>query len=235
MVVFIYLFILAIIISLFGVAVNMILLIYLKRNDNQGLPNKLMISLHLADILTLVTNITYIICYSIIRFTWPISKYRALLVAIYLIFNSIAIVSGCLTFSITGLRTVAIFRLFYRIPPRRFACGLIFMITVFLLSILISIYALLFLMFPLPRFLWRHKFCGTVIVLLSCLNILMSVVAVIILKKKSKNNGNVDHERRNHAVVTIVIISILYLPKTKNFDCGGKGDLTSPFFSKVAK
>ena len=27
----------------------------------------------------------------------------------------------------------------------------------------------------------------------------------------------------------------LYLPKTENFDCVGRGDLTSLFFSKVAK
>ena len=26
-----------------------------------------------------------------------------------------------------------------------------------------------------------------------------------------------------------------YLPKTKNFDCVGRGDMTSLFFSKVAK
>ena len=29
--------------------------------------------------------------------------------------------------------------------------------------------------------------------------------------------------------------AIVYLPKTKNFDCVGRGDLTSLFFSKVAK
>ena len=28
---------------------------------------------------------------------------------------------------------------------------------------------------------------------------------------------------------------VLYLPKIKNFDCVGRGDLTSLFFSKVAK
>ena len=32
-----------------------------------------------------------------------------------------------------------------------------------------------------------------------------------------------------------LIYNVYYLPKTKNFDCVGRGDLTSLFFSKVAK
>ena len=32
-----------------------------------------------------------------------------------------------------------------------------------------------------------------------------------------------------------LLYDISYLPKSKNFDCVGRGDLTSLFFSKVAK
>ena len=37
------------------------------------------------------------------------------------------------------------------------------------------------------------------------------------------------------ASVRTVGASAYYLPQTKNFDCVGRGDLTSLFFSKVAK
>ena len=43
--------------------------------------------------------------------------------------------------------------------------------------------------------------------------------------------------RGEEALIPVLgtIDSVKYLPKTKNFDCVGRGDLTSLFFSKVAK
>ena len=40
------------------------------------------------------------------------------------------------------------------------------------------------------------------------------------------------YKYQNHIYI---ILDILYLPKTKKFGCVGRGDLTSLFFSKVAK
>ena len=41
-----------------------------------------------------------------------------------------------------------------------------------------------------------------------------------------------------YSILTLCIVvysDIVYLPKTKKFGCVGRGDLTSLFFSKVAK
>ena len=45
------------------------------------------------------------------------------------------------------------------------------------------------------------------------------------------------NERKfENSTQTFILISLyIYLPKTKKFGCVGRGDLTSLFFSKVAK
>ena len=51
-------------------------------------------------------------------------------------------------------------------------------------------------------------------------DILMSIFLTHTLKRNTQKN---------------IYAYICILPKTKNFDCAGRGDLTSVFFSEVAK
>ena len=56
------------------------------------------------------------------------------------------------------------------------------------------------------------------------------------LKPLSLRNTQVSLSTyENDFLLLLIIILIIYLPKTKNFDFVGRGDLTSLLFSKFAK
>ena len=162
----------AVTISAIGVGTNTMSIIYFIKKERQGLPNKPMISLNLCDILTLLMNIQ---CnFFIIRFLnlyiYSIDQYRPL----YIMYNPyccLSVTSGCVTFGITLLRTIAIFKPLYHIKPKFPICGLMTMIITF--STLLVV-----------KSLWirpSDKLGGILIVILPGLNIIMSISAIVAL------------------------------------------------------
>ena len=109
------------------------------------------------------------------------------------------IISGCLTFDLTLVRTIVINNPFYRIKQRLFVSGLVILVVV----LITLMQVLVFWKDVLLRNVQVFNVCGLIIAILSCCNILMSAATIIVLKK-TRGDGR---QERNHAVVTMVIIS----------------------------
>ena len=160
--------------------------------ESKGLPNKLMICLNFSDILSVITSITF--SFYILFLSGDNFMVVYLLI---IILNISPIVSGCMTFAITLLRTIVVYNPFLQIRKRLFTLCLV--VTIVIIILLVLILSLLIL--PM-----RFTIGGFTVVILSCLNIGMSVATIIVLKK-SKIEG---HRDRNYAAVTMVILSVLY-------------------------
>ena len=118
----------------------------------------------------------------------------------YIQYCCLSVTSGCLTFGITLLRTIAIFKPLYHIKPKFPICGLMTMIITF--STLLVV-----------KSLWirpSDKLGGILIVILSGLNIIMSISAIVALRKRSQPGRHVEGDVRKRATITIIIISAVY-------------------------
>ena len=163
--------------------------------ESKGLTNKLMICLNFSDILSVITSITF--SFNILfLYGGDNFKFTVVYLLTLIVLNISPIVSGCVTFAITLLRTIVVYNPFFQIRKRLFILCLV--VTIVILIILVLILPLFF-----PR---RLLYGGFIVVILSCLNIGMSVATIIVLKK-SKIEG---HRDRNYAAVTMMILSVLY-------------------------
>ena len=186
-----------VLISAIGLVPNTLSISYFIRIENQGLANKLMICLNLSDILSLITSASH----SIYILMEKIIEVNETLVGIaFILFNSFPVISGCITFMITLLRTIVIHNPFYHARKRVFVVSLVFMIVASLFVVLG------FWNSSGPFFQSIFRLFGFVILGLSCINIAMSTVSIFILKK----SGIEGHQDKNYAAVTMVIISVIY-------------------------
>ena len=184
-------------ISTVGLIINVVSISYFIRNENRGLANKMMICLNLKDILSNLANRIYNSCYAGL----PCIKIPFLAHTFYCALNAFAISSGCVTFAITLLRTIAIYRPFYHIRKRIFV-GILVLVTVAILVLIGVLY--------LPTNYVPLQLCGVATVILSCFNIAMSAAAIIVLRKPEIEGVEYHRQERNYAVVTMVIISFIY-------------------------
>ena len=197
-----------VVISLIGFIANIMSVGYFIKSEKNGLPNKLMISLNFTDMLSLSISMTF----SIISLVFYINEfltgkelisfYIKLELASIITFTTSCIISGCLTFGLTLLRTIVIYNPFYRIKQKLFVSCLVFM-AVMLVTLM---EALAFWTNILPERLKEYSICALMIAVLSCCNIVMSAATIIVLKK----TRGVGQQERNHAAVTMVIISVIY-------------------------
>ena len=185
-----------VLISAVGLVPNTLSISYFIRIENQGLTNKLMICLNLSDILSLITSASH----SINILMEKIIEVNETLVGIaFILLNSFPVISGCITFMITLLRTIVIHNPFYHARKRVFVVSLMFVIVVSLPLVLG------FWNSAGPFFESIFRLFGFVILGLSCINIAMSTAAIIVLKK----SGIEGHQDKNYAAVTMVIISVI--------------------------
>ena len=162
-----------------------------------------MICLNFSDIVSIITSIAYsafmLMTLKNVQFYY---NNLTLISTMYMVFNSFPIVSGCVTFAITLLRTIVIYNPFFQIRKRFFTIFLVLTMVIFI--ILTQVIG--FWMYILPYHLSEFRFSGLIVAILSCLNIVISAAAIIILKKSSIEG----HRDRNYAAVTMVIISMVY-------------------------
>ena len=187
-----------IIMSVFGLVINILSMSYFVTNENKGLANKLMICLNFSDILSVITSIAY--CGNNLMSTIMDYHDETLDTALYIAFNSFPAVSGCVTFAITLLRTIVIYNPFFQIRKR---------LCVFSLAFIISLVLIFLQITWISDFSYayaHYMLSGIIIVSISCLNIVMSIATIIILKKSNAEG----HQERNYASVTMVIISMIY-------------------------
>ena len=193
--------------SFFGLIANIMSISYFIKREKKGLPNKLMICLNFTDILTSLILINFNIVsqvFSVIEFETSNDVSVLLAIVTTVTFNTVVIISGCLTFVLTLLRTIVIYNPFYRIKQMLCVSCLVFIVVV-----LVALMQLLtFWTSVLPDVLKAIGKSALMVASLSCCNILMSVAATIMLKKS--NTGDDGQEERNHAAVTMVIISVIY-------------------------
>ena len=162
-----------------------------------------MIFLNFSDMLaslTLVTNYIYELVTEndmIVPFS-----FRKVELVTAATFNTACISSGCLTFCLTLLRTIVIYNPFYQIKQKLFVSCLI----VLLVALIALIHILAFWTDLLPLHYREFTICGVMTAILSCCNIFMSA-AIIIVLKKTRGDGQ---QERNHAAVTMVMISAIY-------------------------
>ena len=194
-------------ISLIDFIANIMSISYFIKNEKNGLANKLMISLNFTDMLWIFICKTF----SILALVFYVNEVESgkelkfdskLLFVANLTFNSSCIISGCLTFGLTLVRTIVIYNPFYRIKQKLFVRCLVFM-AVMLVTLM---EALTFWTNMLPDRFKGYSIYALMIAVLSCGNIVMSA-ATIILLKKTRSDGQ---QERNHAAVTMVIISVIY-------------------------
>ena len=103
-------------ISLIGFPANIISISYFIKSEKNGLPNKLMICLNFTDLLTsllfIAMSIYWLVSYNYIRKLVTVNDVSPLssiaVKAILNIFSGTSIISGCLTFGLTLLRTIVI-------------------------------------------------------------------------------------------------------------------------------
>ena len=168
-------------IYLLGLGANITSVTYFIKKENQGIPSKLMICLNFSDILTLLSNIACNLVYiRVFSDLWYAYIYmQDLLIVIYIMSNSFAITSGCITFVMIVVRTTAICNPFYHIRPKLLTFGLLSMILGFISLVQIKTF---WEEMP-PKRLTGYKLCGILIVTLSSFNIIMSIAAIIVLKE----------------------------------------------------
>ena len=189
--------VLKIYIAAVGFVPNTLSISYFVRIENQGLANKLMICLNLSDILSIITSIAY----SVVILIDMVNEVEDIIIeTVFILFNSFPVISGCIIFIITLLRTIAIYNPFYHARKRIFVVLLVSMIVVS--GILVKI----FWISKTEYIESNSKLFGFVVWTLSCLNIIMCTAAIIVLMK----SGLEGQKDKNCAAVTMVIISAIY-------------------------
>ena len=132
-------------------------------------------------------------------------------------FTGTCFISGCITFSLTLLRTIAIYDPFYRIKQKLFVSCLVAVVVIFVILVQMHIR-------------WGYTIHTVLTAILACCNILMSAAIIIVLKKK-RGDGQ---QERNHAAVTMVIISVIYViinfPDLLTFLVSDDDDKTAYFY-----
>ena len=203
--------ILAIMIATFtivGFIANIISISYFIKSEKKGLPNKLMICLNFTDVIASLTLIVYYIFDLVIYINKletgndMIVLYRNVELVVTATFNTACIISGCLTFGLTLVRTIVIYNPFYRIKQKLFVSCLI----VLLVGLIAIMQMLAFGTDLLPQHYKEFTICGVMTAILSCCNIFMSAATIIVLRK-TLGDGQ---QERNHAAVTMLIISVIY-------------------------
>ena len=195
--------------SLIGFLANIISISYFIKSEKNGLANKLMISLNFTDILSSLIFIMYCIVKHVLHI-YELQAANAVSIEVqnlvtlvsFAIFASTCIISGCLTFGLTLLRTIVIYDPFSQIKQKLFISCLVIVIVVFVTLIQMYISRVKIL----PKNLLGYIIYPFATAILSCCNILMSVATIIMLKK-TRGDGQ---QERNHAAVTMVIISVIY-------------------------
>ena len=194
-------------ISLIGLIANIMSISYFIKSEKHGLANKLMISINFTDMI----SISIYIKFSILFMAYYINEvesgkelkfYSKLLLVAIITFTSSCIISGCLTFGLTLLRTIVIYNPFYWIKQKLFVSCLVFMA----MMLVTLMQALAFWTNILPDCFEEYSIYASMISILSCCNIVMSAATIIVLKK-TRGDGQ---QERNHAAVTMVIISVIY-------------------------
>ena len=194
--------------TIIGFIANIISVSYFIKSERKGLPNKLMICLNFTDVLASLTLIVYdifelvIYIHEFVTGNVKIVPYKNIELVVTATFNTACIISGCLTFGLTLLRTIVICNPFYRIKQKLCVSCLIVLLVV--LVALMQILA--FWTDLLPLHYREFTICGVMTAILSCCNIFMSAATIIVLKK-TRGDGQ---QERNHAAVTMVIISVIY-------------------------
>ena len=201
-------------ISLIGFPANIISISYFIKSEKNGLPNKLMICLNFTDLLTsllfIAMSIYWLVSYNYIRKLVTgndVSPLSSIAVkAILNIFSGTSIISGCLTFGLTLLRTIVICNPFYRIKQK--LCVSCLVIVVVVLVTLMQTLAFWTTILPPDFRPYKIHLYALIITILSCCISVMSAITIIVLKKtRSDTDGQ---QQRNHAAVTMVIISAIY-------------------------
>ena len=186
--------------SLIGFFANIMSISYFIKSEKNGLPNKLMITLNFTDISSSLTVLMYhifqlafCIYEHVTRNDVSMKVQKIVTRVIITTFSSMCINSGCITFALTLLRTIAIYDPFHRIKQKLFVSGLV---------VIVVVYVTLMQMF----IRWGYTINTVMTFILASCNISMSVATIIVLRKQ---HGNGQQER-NHAAVTMVIISVIY-------------------------
>ena len=124
--------------SLIGFLANIISISYFIKSEKNGLPNKLMICLNFTDILSSLIFIMYCIVKHVLHIYElqtangvSIEVQKLVTLVNFAIFTSTCIISGCLTFGLTLLRTIVIYDPFSRIKQKLFVSCLVIVIVVF--------------------------------------------------------------------------------------------------------
>ena len=186
--------------SAIGFLANIISISYFIKSQKNGLANKLMIGLNFADIsssLTIIMHYIFKLVFYIYEFvarndvSMEVLKLETRIIIVT--FTGTCIISGCITFGLTLLRTIAIYNPFYRIKQKLFVSCLVVVVVIFVILVQMHI-----------RYGYTIHTVSTAI--LACCNITMSVATIIVLRKQ-RGDGQ---QERNHAAVTMVIISVIY-------------------------
>ena len=179
---------------------------YFLRSEKNELTNNLMICLNFADILASLTSIISNFL-DLVFYIYELGTGNDILVVLGNIamvtsttFNTIVIISGCLTFVLTLLRTIVICNPFYRIKQKLCVSCLVLIVVV--LATLVHL--LSFWTSGLPAELKPFGINALMVSFLFCCNIVMSVATIIVLKK-TRGDGQ---QERNDAAVTMAIISM---------------------------
>ena len=101
-------------ISLIGLIANIMSISYFIKNEKNGLANKLMISLNFTDMLSIFicktfSNLALVFYVNEVESGKELKFDSKLLLVANLTFNSSCIISGCLTFGLTLMRTIVIY------------------------------------------------------------------------------------------------------------------------------
>ena len=131
--------------------------------------------------------------------------YRNVELVVTATFNAACIISGCLTFGLTSVRTIVIYNPFYRIKQRLFVSCLIALLVV----LIVSMQILAFWTFLLPQHFREFTICWVMTAILSCCNIVMSAATIIVLKK---TRGDGQQERNRAMYVLLLSLSSLLNP-----------------------
>ena len=209
------------IIRFFG---NIMSISYFIKSEKNGLANKLMIPLNFADISSSLTVLMYhtfqlVLCIyeHVTRNDVSMKAQKIVTRVIITTFSSMCINSGCITFGLTLLTTIAIYNIFYRIKQKSFVSGLV---------VVVVVYVTLMQMF----IRWGYTINTVTTFILACCNISKSVATIIVLKK-TRGDGQ---QERNHAAVTMVIISVIYFitsfPGLLTFLVSDDDDKTAYFY-----
>ena len=159
-----------------GLIANITSISYFIKSEKKGLPNKLMICLNFTNVIASLTLIVYYIFDLVIYIYEPVTGNAMIVLCrnaelvVTAIFNTACIISGCLTFGLTLLRTIVIYNPFYRVKQKLCVSGLI----VLLVALIALMQILAFWTYLLPLHYRKFIICGVMTAILSCCNIFMS-------------------------------------------------------------